>query len=148
MSRNRFISAMLILFTASLAQAVGLRGAILIAADGTFLGTCDGKYSNTSIVNPYSPYGSPYTQSSIFNQYGPYGSKYTTNSAFNPYTLTAPYLLAADPSLLRSITSAGYRPTSGFLNALRTSGGSRVSANISIPNGIDPNVLRSRCESP
>ncbi|MCP2013418.1 hypothetical protein L1280_000546 [Deinococcus sp. HSC-46F16] len=133
---------------ATAASAGPLRGALIVAADGTFLGTCDGKYATHSIANPYGRYGSKYSSTSIFNEYGTYGSKYASYSAFNPSTSSAPYVLSSSPELLRLFTSVSYRPTPQIVSSLRASGASRVTANRGMPGAIDPNVLRVACENP
>jgi len=65
----------------------------LIAADGTFLGTLEGKYDTNSIYNQYGDYGSKYSTTSIWNQYGNYGGLYSQYSPFNQYTNTPPILV-------------------------------------------------------
>lgn len=143
----RFVGVALLLVSGA-ASAGALRGAILVAADGTFLGTCDGRYGSTSIANEYSQYGGKYGSNSIFNTYGTYGSAYSTYSAFNKYTTSAPYLLAADANLLRMFTDYRYRPTPEIVRSLESSGATRVSANPYLSRAIDPNVLRVACENP
>lgn len=143
--RSAFVLATL---TGGAALAGSLKGAILVAADGTFLGTCDGTYASTSIANDYGQYGNQYGSNSIFNKYGQYGSAYATYSAFNKYTSSAPYLLAADRDLLKLFTDIRYRPTPAIIRSLQSSGATRVSANRSLVRAIDPNVLRVACESP
>lgn len=139
---------LVVLLAAATASAASLRGAMLVAADGTFLGTCDGEYGTYSIANPYSRYGSKYGTNSIFNEYSQYGSPFGTYSAFNKVSANPPYLLSADAALLRMFTSATYRPTPQIANALRGAGGVRVTANRAIASGVDPNVLRVTCETP
>lgn len=140
--------AMALLLSVSTAIAGSLRGALIVAADGTFLGTCDGTYGTNSISNDYSRYGNKYSPASIFNEYGQYGSEYARYSAFNKLTMSAPYLLAASPELTSLFTSYTYRPTAGIVEALQSSGASRVSTNRNLVGAIDPNVLRVACETP
>lgn len=130
------------------ASAGPLRGAIIVGADGVFLGTCDGEYGSTSIANAYSQYGNQYSSKSMYNQYSNYGSEYNSLGAFNKYSTNAPYLLSADASLLKMFTSPTYRPTPDIVKALRSSGAARVSANRALAKAIDPNVLRVACENP
>ncbi|AAF10161.1 MULTISPECIES: hypothetical protein [Deinococcus] len=144
---KRLLCLALLLVTAT-ASAGSLRGALIVASDGTFLGTCDGKYSATSIANDYGKYGNAYSATSMFNTYSQYGSDYGSLSAFNDYSSSAPYLLGADASLLKMFTSFSYRPTPGIVKALRSSGGARVSTNRALAKAIDPNVLRVACENP
>lgn len=73
--------------------AISLNSLVIIASDGTFLGSLnENKYDSNSIYNEYGKYGSPYNTTSIFNQYGLYGSDYSDKSPFNPYTNNAPGL--------------------------------------------------------
>jgi len=65
-------------------------GGIVIADDGTYLGTISNKYDSDSIANKYGDYGSKYSSDSIMNKYGDYGSKYSIYSPFNKYTSTPP----------------------------------------------------------
>lgn len=148
MRNPRSAMALLALLITSSASAGPLRGALIVAADGTFLGTCNGTYDRLSIANKFSQYGSEYSGSSIFNKYGRYGNEYSSNSAFNPYTSSAPYLLASDPELIAMFTAFNYRSTPQIVDALRSSGANRVSANRNLLRAIDPNVLRVACESP
>ncbi len=45
-------------------------------------------------------------------------------------------------------TAFNYRPTPKIVDALRSSGANRVSANRNLLRAIDPNVLRVNCENP
>lgn len=148
MRNPRSAIALLALLATGAASAGPLRGALIVAADGTFLGTCNGTYDRLSIANEFSQYGSEFSGTSIFNQFGTYGSEFSSYSAFNPYTSSAPYLLASDPELIAMFTAFNYRPTPQIIDALRSSGASRVSANRNLLRAIDPNVLRVACESP
>lgn len=136
------------LLSVSLASAGSLRGALIVAADGTFLGTCDGKYSTDSIANKYGDHGSAYSSTSMYNKYSSYGSAYASTSAFNKYASEPPYILAYSTDLSTLFTSRTYRPTPQIANLLRQSGTTRVSASTSYRNAIDPNVLRATCENP
>lgn len=148
MRNTRSALALFALLVTGAASAGPLRGALIVAADGTFLGTCNGIYDRLSIANKFSQYGSEYSGSSIFNKYGTYGSEYSSYSAFNPYTSTAPYILASDPELMAMFTAFNYRPTPKIVDALRSFGANRVSANRNLLRAIDPNVLRVSCENP
>lgn len=130
------------------ASAGPLRGAIIVGADGVFLGTCDGEYGSTSIASDYSPYGNQYGSRSMYNKYSSYGSEYNSLGAFNKYATDAPYILSADAQLLKMFTSPTYRPTPDIVKALKSSGAARVSTNKYLAKAIDPNVLRVACENP
>lgn len=68
-------------------------GAVLIAADGTFLGTVnDNPFDVDSLANPFGLYGSAFNSLSIWNRFGPYGSEFSLNSAYNDFTTTPPAL--------------------------------------------------------
>ena len=137
-----------LLLCTGVAGAGPLRGALLIGSDGTFLGTCDGKYGSDSLANKYSPYGSPYSSTSIFNKYGRYGGDYSATSPFNRYASDPPYWLSYSRELASLFTAPGYRPTPQIVSALRRSGAVRVTASPAFPDAVDPNVLRAACENP
>jgi hypothetical protein len=60
----------------------------------TFLGCLNcSEYSNDSVLNQYSPYGSPYTPNSIFSPYGEFGSAYSTYSACNANAADPPAIV-------------------------------------------------------
>jgi hypothetical protein len=72
-----------------------LEGTLIFADDGQFLGKISAnQYDNTSIANPYGPYGSAYSSTSIFNQYGQYGGAYSLLSPFNSFSSTPPVIFA------------------------------------------------------
>lgn len=135
----------------STASAAGLNGAIILAADGTFLGTCSGTYGSTSIANNISPYGSTIGTHSMFNTIGTYGSTISMYSPHNSISMQAPYLLSADSDLLSLVADSSYNFSSRAKNIiakeLRTMSIStpRVSANTFFMNGIDPDTLRRVC---
>ncbi|MFC4455129.1 hypothetical protein [Deinococcus sonorensis] len=129
------------------ASAGSLSGALIIAADGTFLGDCGGAYGRMSISNTYSQYGNEYGTHSMFNPYGQYGSKYAMYSPFNEYGQPA-YLLSGTPALVELFTSPTSRPSASIVSALRSSGATRITASASCPGGVDPNVLRVACRTP
>lgn len=131
MTRNRWL--VLACFTLTCSAAAGaLNRAIIVAADGTFVGTCEGTASPNSISNDY----------------GLYGSEYAMNSPFNKYSMQAPYILAYSADLYALFTAAAYRPTPAIVTALQNSATSRVSVNPYLPRAIDPNVLRVACRNP
>ena len=80
------------LLAISSAFTVSLSELIIVADDGTFLGSFENEYAKNSIYNQYSNYGSPYQTNSIFNKYGNYGSDYSDKSPFNNYANHAPWL--------------------------------------------------------
>ena len=69
-----------------------LKGASVVAQDGTYLGKLDSAYSTDSIFNDYGIYGNKYSSNSIWNEYGQYGGKYSMNSPFNKYSSTPPVI--------------------------------------------------------
>lgn len=77
-------------------QLHALAGAIIVAADGTYLGKVAGRFDSDSIANQYGDYGSRYSASSMFNQYGEYGSKYSNYSPFNKYASESPSIIIGD----------------------------------------------------
>ena len=129
------------------ASAGSLYGTLIVAADGTFLGVCGGKYDALSVSNDYGSYGSKYAAKSMFNPYGLYGGKYSLNSPFNAYG-QPPYLLAGTPTLRTLFTSASYRPTPAVLNALKASGATRITVSTVYPGALDPNDLHLACQNP
>ena len=92
MKQKRFVAIMLALLAQCL-YAVSLNQLVLVADDGTFLGTFENEYAPQSIYNQYGTYGSPYSTGSIFNKYGTYGSDYSQYSPFNQYAQNAPWLM-------------------------------------------------------
>lgn len=92
MKKKLVIFLMFLLFSSSL-FAVSLSELMIIADDGTFLGTFENAYSANSIYNEYGTYGSPYNSKSIFNKYGNYGSDYSQYSPFNSYSNNGPWLV-------------------------------------------------------
>lgn len=73
-----------------------IRGARVVAEDGTYLGKIDNSYESDSIFNEYGTHGSKYSVDSIWNNYGQYGGKYAANSPFNEYTTTPPTIYTTD----------------------------------------------------
>ena len=67
-----------------------LKGATVVAQDGTYLGKMESPVSPDSIFNKYGIHGSRYSSNSIWNKYGQYGGKYSMNSPFNKYSPTPP----------------------------------------------------------
>lgn len=121
--------------------AGNLKGLIVLAADGTFLATCDARGVN-SVANKYGRFGSEYGVTSIRNQYGLYGGKYSLNSPYNPYTMSAPYIFGNSPELLALVTEPGYRPLSETISTLKTGSTPRLSKNKVLLNAIDPDAMR------
>ena len=91
--RKIFTFVILLTFCALSTFAISLADLMLVADDGTFLGTFESEYSKNSIYNQYGTYGSPYTADSIFNKYGNYGSDYSQYSPFNKYANNGPWLM-------------------------------------------------------
>lgn len=154
MFASRVLSrAPLLVLTLSLlpaAHAADLRGSAVVAADGTYLGSCSGMSDPSSVANPYGPYGNAYRQESLFNPYGPYGNPYGPYSAANALTMNAPYLLPPAHPLLRTVSQPGYNenPRAKARVAEGLAGGSlqRVSANIRLPKAVSPQDLRETCQ--
>ena len=92
--KRKVISIALLAFLA-MAQifAISSNQLVVVADDGTFLGTLENEYSQKSVYNEYGDYGSKYSPNSIFNKYGSYGSDYSPYSPFNKYTINAPWLM-------------------------------------------------------
>lgn len=71
-----------------------LEGALLVGAEGTFLGVIlRNRHNGISLANPYGAHGSRYAPDSIFNPYGAHGSRYSEASPFHPTTLTPPRIM-------------------------------------------------------
>lgn len=73
--------------------AISLEQLMIVAEDGTFLGTFENEYSKKSIYNEYGDHGSKYSTKCIFNKYSDYGSDYSDYSPFNKYARKAPFLM-------------------------------------------------------
>ena len=86
-----------------------IRGARVVAEDGTYLGKIDHSYEPDSIFNDYGTYGSKYSADSIWNKYGQYGGKYAVNSPFNKYT-TAPPTIYTTNDKTAKLTVNKYLP--------------------------------------
>lgn len=128
-------------------QAQNLHGMIVVAADGTFLGTCEGTTGVNSISNPYSPYGNQYGMQSMYNPYSMYGGTYSMYSPYNSYSVSAPYIVGYTPDLYKMFTAFNYRPSQEIRDALRRTSLPRVSTNPYVGT-IDPDVLRAACRNP
>lgn len=144
---RRFGVTVMLMVSAATAEAGNLYGALIVAEDGTFLGTCSGAYGMDSIANDYGLHGSKYASQSMYNPYGQYGSPYATYSPFNRYGRPA-YLLSNDPQLAALFTSPTYRPTPAIVSAIRSSGAGHVTVSTTDPRAVDPNVLRVACRNP
>lgn len=125
-------------------RADPLRHALILAADGTLLGTCDAS-SELGIATPGGAYQSDLGVNSMFNVVGPYGASTGMLSAHNPYSLTPPVLLAGTPQLLDYVTGPGYVPTAAWQGALRRSGATRVTINRAFVLRISPEDLQAHC---
>lgn len=73
-----------------------IRGARVVAEDGTYLGKIDNSYESDSIFKENGTHGGKYSANSIWNKYGQYGGKYAANSPFNKYTTTPPTIYTTD----------------------------------------------------
>lgn len=91
--RKIFTLGILLAVCALSTFAISLADLMLVADDGTFLGTFESEYSKNSIYNQYGTYGTPYSAESIFNKYGNYGSDYSQYSPFNKYANNGPWLM-------------------------------------------------------
>ncbi|GGR40148.1 hypothetical protein [Deinococcus ruber] len=145
---NRTLIFTLVFTLATSAVAADLHGAVLIGADGTFLGTCDGIYGATSITNTASPYGNLSSKTSIFNTHGPYGSSDGPYSAFKQGLVQPPYVVRVDPEFLTAITSPDYRPDFSLVQSLEAYSINRVTINGTVSYAINPNELRDFCANP
>lgn len=92
MKKKLFAFFAVALLALSSVFAVSLGDLVIVADDGTFLGSFENEYASNSIYNKYGNYGSPYQTNSIFNKYGNYGSDYSDKSPFNNYASHAPWL--------------------------------------------------------
>ena len=94
MRRTLWLAVLCLALVGSSAQAQelcsSLRGATVVADDGTYLGTIDAATVSESILNEYGTYGSKYSAKSIWNEFGTYGSEFSTQSPFNRYSSTPP----------------------------------------------------------
>ncbi len=142
------LSCLALSATSATAAAGSLNRAIVVAADGTFLGTCEGTVNSRSISNDFGNYGGQYGMNSMFNQYGRYGGQYSSGSPFNQYSTQVPYLLAYSADLYALFTSSTYRPSPAIISAIHNSGASRITVSQYMARAIDPNVLRVACRNP
>ncbi len=66
-------------------------GAILVAADGTFLGNINNNpFDLDSLSNSFGTYGNPFSSLSIWNEFATYGNPFSTYSPYNSFTSTPP----------------------------------------------------------
>ena len=86
-----------------------LKGASVVADDGTYLGKMEIASSVDSIFNQHGKYGNPYGVKTIWNEYGLYGGKYAVNSPFSKYTATPPLIYAKSNKILK-LTVNKYLP--------------------------------------
>lgn len=145
--------ALLLSLTFGVTHAASLHGAAILAADGTFLGTCDGPAGFTSVGNAVSLYGSPVGMNSMYNTVSLYGSSVGLYSPYNTVTITAPYLLNLPADLLRTVTAPAYNTNRAAKTALAASlralplTTARVSVNTTYLNAIHPDTLRRVCRN-
>jgi len=65
---------------------------IIIAKDGTKLGTLDLMKGADSIFNEFGKHGSKFAVHSIWNEFGLYGGEFSIHSPFNEFTTSPPML--------------------------------------------------------
>lgn len=130
------------------ASAGSLYGALIVAGDGTFLGTCEGATGYDSISNPISLHGSQIGIESMYNSVSLYGGTFSIYSPYNPYSVYAPYLIAYSPEIYKLFTASNYRPTREIVRILESSGLPRITVNSYTLNAIDPDALRAACRNP
>jgi hypothetical protein len=65
-------------------------GAVIVAADGTYLGKVSNSYDPDSIFNEFGNHGSEFSSTSIWNEYGLYGGEYSNTSPFNEFASSPP----------------------------------------------------------
>lgn len=140
----RTLTLILTLTGAAGASGADLRGALIVAADGTLLGTCD-RTSATGVATPGGAYSSDLGVNSLFNRVTPYGSLDGALSASNPNTLHPPYLIAGRPDLTAFFTSGAYQPSAAVARAVQASGGTRVTVNRHFTLRLTPDALRRHC---
>jgi len=83
-------AVLLCLAPPAFADCSDFEGAIVVTADGKYIGKVASKYAGDSIFNRYGTFGSKYNGDSIWNPYGQNGSPYSGKSAQNPYTISPP----------------------------------------------------------
>ena len=86
-----------------------LKGATVVADDGTYLGKIDSPYASESILNEYGTYGSKYSTKSIWNEYGKYGGEYSKQSPFNKYSSTPPAVVKGGKVIAYLTVNSGIR---------------------------------------
>ena len=66
-------------------------GAILVAADGTFLGNINNNpFDSDSLANSFGTYGNQFSFLSIWNEFATYGNAFSSYSPYNSFTSTPP----------------------------------------------------------
>jgi hypothetical protein len=117
---KKVLLAAAVLVLASLARAVELKNARIVAADGQFLGMVTDKFQEDSVLNPFGAFGNPHEAKSIWNPFGKFGSQFEDTSAFNPRASKPPriyikgerepYLLTINPLVTRRIDPNSLKP--------------------------------------
>ncbi|ADV68341.1 hypothetical protein [Deinococcus maricopensis] len=142
-------SALLVPSTASAAVPGWVYRSVMVASDGTFLGTCTGAGDVRSFGNSSGPYGSKSSATSIYNPSpnARYGGTFSRLSAYHPGTAEAPYLLRADSPLGQMVANSGYRASASVAGQLRTASGvARVSVSSFLTGAVHPDELRAACD--
>lgn len=121
-----------------------LRHALIVAADGTFLGTCDASTS-TGVATPGGLYSSNLSHTSLFNTLSTYGAGQGLLSGTNAFTLTPPYLLSGSAALLDFFTNASYQPSAQVRAALARLNSTRITANTAFPLRLSVEQLARTC---
>lgn len=98
--------------------------AIIIADDdnNTYLGEIRSQFNAKSIFNEFGRYGSEFAATSIWNEFGRYGSEFGQYSAFSDFTFSPP-MIVKDNTII-----------------------GRVTTNESLPDAINPNLLKGLFE--
>lgn len=140
---NRILLTLTLTFITT--AGADLHGSIIVGADGTFLGLCDGPTGPASLANPASPYGNPFSRTSIYNRAGPYGSLYSIDSAYKLALSRPPYLIQTDAAFRKALINSGYRISPEMLHMLEIAPVNRITANRLVKRAIHPDELRREC---
>ena len=73
-----------------------IKGAKIIAEDGTYLGKIDHSLSSESIFNKLGRYGSELSSTSIWSDLGRYGGELSSQSPFNDLSSRPPMIITTD----------------------------------------------------
>ena len=106
--------------SASANACYDLKGGIVVAEDGTYLGKIADHYDPDSIFNKLGVHGSRFSDESIWNIFGEYGGKFGQHSPFN--------LFGTPPLILRNQVPVAY-----------------LSSNKALQGAVDPVLIAIVC---